>query len=165
MRRPPAERCIALGARLKPGSRCRAFSRQEDGAVLIETALVYMLMMTCVLGIIELCMMTYTYSVYADAARQGVRYATFHGKNSGANCSGPGCTDSSGGNVVSVVTAYAAGYTAPVSGMTIVPNYPDGTNAPPSRVTVTIRYTYQPLFLLPGASHVFQVSSQGRIFF
>ena len=144
-----------------------AFEVDEQGSVLIETALSFMLMMTCVLGIIECCMMTYTYSVYADAARYGVRYATFHGANS-SNCSGPttGCGDPTGANVVSGVTSYASNYSTPVSGMAVAVSYPDtGGSTTPSRVLVTITYTYLPIFHFPGANHTFQVVSQGRIIY
>jgi Flp pilus assembly protein TadG len=139
----------------------------ESGSVQIETALSYVMMMTCVMGIIEFCVMTYTYAVYADAARHGVRYATIHGSDS-ANCSGPtsGCGDSNATNVVNAVTSYAKPYTNPISGTTVQVSYPDsGGCTPPSRVIVTITYTYAPLFHYPGASHVFQVSSQGRILY
>ncbi len=124
-------------------------------------------MMTCVMGIMEFCVMTYTYAVYADAARRGVRYATIHGSDS-SNCSGPssGCGDSTGANVVSAVKSYASAYTNPISGMTVQVSYPDsGGCTPPSRVIVTITYNYAPLFHYPGTSHVFQVISQGRILY
>jgi len=139
----------------------------DSGSVMLETAFAYMLMITCVLGIIEFCMMTYTFSVYADAARHGVRYAMTHGTDS-SNCSGPstGCGDPTGANVITQVTSYAQLYTTPVSGMTVQVNYPDTAGcAPPARVIVSITYTYASLFKYPGSSHVFQVSSQGRILY
>jgi hypothetical protein len=126
-----------------------------------------MLVMTMVLGIIECCMMVYTYSVLGDAARHGVRYATIHGAAS-STCSGPtaGCTDPTAANVVSDVTTYAARFTPNLSGMTVVVSYPDtGGSTTPSRVTVTVSGTYLPLFRIPGSSQTFQVSSQGRILF
>jgi Flp pilus assembly protein TadG len=143
------------------------FQANESGSVLIETALSYFLIMTCMLGIIECCLMTYTYSVYADAARHGARYASMHGSAS-ANCSGPssGCADATAANVVASVTGYASSYAAPVTGMTVVVTYPDtGGCAAPSRVVVTITYNYNPLFTFPGSTHTFQVSSQGRIIY
>ena len=145
----------------------RLRSPGESGQAAIETALAYMMMMTCVLGLIEFCMMTYTYAVYADAARHGVRYATIHGSNS-STCSGPstGCSDPTAANVVTQVTNYAKVYTAPISGTTVNVSYPDsGGCTPPSRVIVSITYTYAPLFHYPGATHVFNVSSQGRILY
>jgi Flp pilus assembly protein TadG len=152
--------------RLVQTSRRRALrlGRQESGSAAIETALSYMLVMTCVLGIIECSMMVYTYSVYADAARVGVRYATIHGADS-SNCSGPGCTDSTGANVASAVTTYAALFTTPASGLNVTVNYPDGSCATPSRVSVTVAYTYVPLFHFPGTQAAFSAMSQGRIIY
>lgn len=143
----------------------KGFRRAEDGAVAIETALSLMVIFTCVLGIIECCMMVYTFSVYADAARQGVRYATFHGADSTV-CSGPstGCGDPTGTNVINAVKTYASGYSAPASSLSVTVSYPDsGGSMTPSRVVVTVSYMYQPLFNFPGTPTAFQVSSQGRI--
>ena len=126
-----------------------------------------MLVFTCILGIIECCMMGYTYSVYADAARHGMRYATLHGFDS-SSCSGPtvGCGDPTASNVVNDVTTYAARYAAPASSVMVTVSYPDtGGCTAPSRVLVTILYTYQPLFRFPGTATNFQISSQGRILY
>jgi len=141
------------------------FVRSELGAAALETALGLMLIMTCVLGIIECCMMVYTYSVYADAAREGTRYATLHGLDS-VSCSGPsaGCADPTAANVISYVKTYATAYAAQTSSLTVTVSYPDvGGCATPSRVIVTVAYVYKPLFKLPGMSPSFQASSQGRI--
>ena len=159
--RQRATSCLRSSRFSKP---LRGFG-SESGSVAIETALSFMMIMTLVLGIIECCMMVYTYSVLADAARHGVRYATIHGASS-SNCSGPstGCADSSAANVINDVTTYARTFTGNISGMTVQVTYPDaGGSTTPSRVTVTIRCTYRPLFNFPGMSQVFQVSSQGRI--
>lgn len=151
-------------ARSRAGAAVRRMLRQEDGSVLVETLLSTMLVMTLVLAIIECSMMAYTYSVYQDAAEQGVRYATVHGTDS-TSCSGPsvGCADSTGANVSSAVTSFAQSYVAYIKGMTILVTYPDSSSAPPSRVEVSITYTYKPLFGLPGFSRSFNVSSEGRI--
>jgi Flp pilus assembly protein TadG len=151
-----ADRCRARVAGLK---------FDDSGSAAIETALAYTMMMTCILGIIGFAMMAYTYSVYQDAARNGVRYAVVHGSDS-SNCSGPtsGCGDPTGGHVVDAVTSYARPYAASISGMNIQVSYPDtGGCTPPSRVIVTVTYTYTPLFKVLPSGLVFQVSSQGRI--
>ena len=133
---------------------------------MIETVLGFMVTMTMVLGIIECCMMAYTYAALEDAAREGVRYAAIHGTDS-TNCSGPssGCGDSAGANVVSDVTAYASQLAGNLGGMSVVVTYPDGVSTATSRVQVAITYTYQSLFNYPSGSHLLQVSSQGRIIY
>lgn len=139
--------------------------REEHGASMVETALGLMLMMTMVLGVMEFSMMTYTYSVYADATRQGMRYASIHGSDS-SSCSGPttGCTDSTGANVVSTVTSYAADYVTAANSVNVSVSYPDSASTPGSRVTVTTTYTYKPLFGL-GVTPSFTMTSAGRITF
>lgn len=139
---------------------------EQAGSVMIETTLAYVVMITFVLAIIEFSMMGYTYSIFAEAARQGVRYASFHGTGS-TNCSGPstGCADSSGSNVVSSVTQYGNIFAGNVNGLRVNVSYPDGSSAPPSRVLVTVTYIYKPMFDFPGLGQPFQVSSQGRIFY
>ena len=134
---------------------------------MIETALAYTMMITCVLGIIGFALMAYTYSVYQFATQNGVRYAIVHGADS-ANCSGPttGCGDLTGGHVIDAVRSYARPYAAAISGMTVAVSYPDaGGCKPPSRVIVTTTYTYTPLFNVLPSGLVFQVSSQGRIIY
>jgi hypothetical protein len=109
--------------------------------------------------------MVYTYCVYQEAARDGVRYAIVHGVDN-SNCSGPstGCGDPTAGNVINAVSSFANPYAAPISGMSIQVTYPDsGGCTPPSRVIVTVTYTYTPLFHIMPSGIPFQVSSQGRI--
>jgi hypothetical protein len=111
-------------------------------------------------------MLTYTYSVLGDAARQGVRYAIVHGTDSG-NCSGPsnGCADSAAANVKTVVTTAAALSFHDLTQMTVQVSYPDLASNPPSRVNVTINYTYVPYIKLPGIANSVQLSAQGRIIY
>ncbi|HTU52197.1 MAG TPA: TadE family protein [Acidobacteriaceae bacterium] len=140
--------------------------RSEDGSLVVETALSLLIVIPMVFWMFEMCMLTYTYSVLGDAARQGVRYAIVHGTDSG-NCSGPssGCADTSAANVKSVVTATAAYSFHDLSQMAVQVTYPDGSSAPPSRVNVTINYTYVPYIKLPGIANSVQLSAQGRIFY
>ncbi len=140
--------------------------RSEQGSLVVETALSLLIVIPMVFWMFEMCMLTYTYSVLGDAARQGVRYAIVHGTDSG-NCSGPssGCADSSAANVKSVVTTAAASSFHDLSQMTVQVTYPDLASSPPSRVDVTINYTYVPYIKLPGIANSVQLSAQGRIIY
>lgn len=140
--------------------------RSEEGSLVVETALSLLIVIPMVFWMFEMCMLTYTYSVLGDAARQGVRYAIVHGTDS-ENCSGPssGCADSSAANVKSVVTAAAAFSFHDLSKMTVQVTYPDLASNPPSRVNVTINYTYVPYIKLPGIANSVQLSAQGRIIY
>lgn len=156
----------SLGRLLPRFGTPEAHFRSDSGSVAIETALVFMLIITLMIGIIECCVMMYTFSVVAEAARHGVRYATIHGSMS-SSCSGPstGCADSTGANVVSDVTTFANQFVKNVTGLTVQVSYPDaGGSTAPSRVTVGVTYTYVPMFI-SGMRHSFHVSSQGRILY
>jgi Flp pilus assembly protein TadG len=140
--------------------------RSEKGSLVVETALSLLVVIPMVFWLFEMCMLTYTYSVLGDAARLGVRYAIVHGTDSG-NCSGPsgGCADTAGANVKSVVTTAAASSFHDLSKMTVQVSYPDLASNPPSRVNVTINYTYVPYIKLPGIVNSVQLSAQGRIIY
>lgn len=142
-----------------------ALLRENTGAVQVESALCYTIIFTLMLGVMQFCMMIYTYAVLAEAARVGVRYAVVHGTDNTSSCSGPttGCSDSTGANVVTAVKTYAAGYVSAVPGMQILPTYPDAASTPPSRVVVKINYTYLPFSTLPNFRQAFQITAQGRI--
>jgi Flp pilus assembly protein TadG len=142
------------------------FAQEECGAAQLETAISYMLLFLITAGIIQFCMLVYTYGVYAEAARAGVRYAVQHGSDS-TTCSGPssGCTDSGGANVVAAVNTYAAEYVSTIPGMKVVANYPDSSSAPGSRVVVNVTYTYMPFFTYKGFNQTFQIAAQGRILY
>ena len=144
--------------------RRRRFPLSDDGSLLVEAALALLVALPMVFWLFEMCMLTYTYSVLGDAARQGVRYAIVHGTDS-TNCSGPssGCSDSSGANVVTVVKNAAYYSFHNVSKMTVQVTYPDASSSPPSRVNIAITYTYVPYIQLPGIVHTIQLSAQGRI--
>jgi Flp pilus assembly protein TadG len=139
--------------------------RDEAGAVQFESALCYTIIFSMMLGILQFCMMVYTYGVYAEAARVGVRYAVSHGSNNTSSCSGPttGCADSTGANVVAAAKNYAAGYAATISGMQVTASYPDSSSVAPSRVIVTISYSYAPFIRLTGFRQSFVIKAQGRI--
>jgi Flp pilus assembly protein TadG len=137
----------------------------ECGAIMVETTLGFMILMTMVLGILECSMMAYTYSVMEDSAREGVRYASVHGTDS-STCQGPstGC-DSTAASTVADVKAYAGTFTSGLSTMTVTVTYPDGLSTATSRVKVALSVTYQPIFHIPETAHLMQVSSTGRILY
>ena len=140
---------------------------EENGSALLEFSLsVWMLLLVTFL-IFEFCMTVYTYSVLGDAAREGVRYAVVHGTDN-SSCSGPssGCGDTSGNNVKAVVNGFAAVSFHDLSGMTVIPSWPDGVSTPSSRVVVTITYPYVPYLQLPGfLAPSMTVTAEGRIVF
>ena len=141
-----------------------ALRQDTSGFAAMETAFAFLLAIPMVLGCFELCMFTYAQTALTDAARVGVRYAIVHGTNS-SSCSGPslGCSDSSGANISSMVNTYAARSLTSLSGATVTVTYPDGSSAPPSRVVVSISYSYLPSFATAGITGLMNARAEGRI--
>src|SRR5579883_2794261 len=121
------------------------FRKEAHGQASIEFIFTVVFLVLFILGMIEVVMLVYTYSVLADSAKEGVRYAVVHGSGS-ASGSGPGCGDSTGANVKTVVTNYAEYSFHSTSGMTVNVTYPESACTAPSLVRVTVSYPYQPFF-------------------
>jgi Flp pilus assembly protein TadG len=148
-------------------------NRKEDGQSAVEFALTIVFVMLLILAAIELTVMIYTYTVLADAAKEGVRYAIVHGTGIGAsNCSGPGggsvtCSDSGAANVITAVNTYTAlsfhDSAAIASGVTVT--YLDSSSVAPNRVRVTVAYPYQPIFGLGWPTVTVNAAAEGRIAF
>ena len=105
---------------------------------------------TVVFWVFELGWLMYTYSVLADAANEGVRYAIVH---SGGDPAG----------TQAKVKAFASTSMHDVSAISVSVTSPDGTYAPPNRVRVTVTYTYIPFlpqFITAPTMHSF---AEGRM--
>ena len=96
----------------------------QRGQALIESLLMLVVIITVVLWVFELGWLMYTYSVLADAANEGVRYAIVH---SGADPAG----------TQTKVQTFAAASMHDVSAISIAVTAPDGSYTPPNRVRVT----------------------------
>jgi Flp pilus assembly protein TadG len=138
--------------------------RDDEGALIVETAFGFMILMAMIMGIMECSMRAYTYSVLAEAAREGVRYASVHGTDS-TSCMGPstGC-DAKAGNVVTDVKTFASTYVS-TTGMSVSVSYPDSASTGTSRVQVSVTQLYSPIFPYPGAPQTITVTSAGRILY
>ncbi len=156
----------------------RSTKSRLKGQALVEFALSVLFVMLLILAFLEMIVLLYTYTVLADAAKEGVRYAVVHGTGVGkANCSGPGggsagggsvtCTDSAASNVVTAVKNYAAASfhdsSAIANGVTVT--YQDSSSAAPGRVRVTVAYPYQPFFGLGWPSVTVNAAAEGCIVF
>jgi Flp pilus assembly protein TadG len=106
-------------------------SRRQRGQSLLETAMMIVVIFNVVFWIFELGWMIYTYSVMADAANEGVRYAIVH---SGGDAAGTKAR----------VTTFAQTSLHDVQAISTAVNFPDGSAAPPNHVVVTVTYTYVP---------------------
>jgi len=133
---------------MRPGMHTRW--RRQRGQSLVETALMIWVIITVVFSVFELGWLMYTYSVLADAANEGVRYAIVH---SGGDPAG----------TQAKVKAFASTSMHDVSAISVYVTSPDGTYAPPNRVRVTVTYTYIPFlpqFITAPTMHSF---AEGRM--
>jgi hypothetical protein len=144
----------------------------QRGQAAVEFALTITILVFLLVGMLELTMFIYTYSVLADAAKEGVRYAIVHGASVSAPISGepsgtpwPTCKTFATGAVLSTVQTYATASLHNPSSMNIYACYPDGSNKPGSGVQVSLSYSYQPLFGLGWPKVNVSANSAGRIMF
>jgi Flp pilus assembly protein TadG len=105
--------------------------REQHGQSLLETALMIPLIFTVVFWVFELSWFMFTYVTLANAANEGVRYSIVH---SGGDPAGTQTT----------VQAFAATALHDMSAMATSVTFPDGNSSPPSRVRVTVTYTFVP---------------------
>ncbi|MCU1269411.1 MAG: hypothetical protein JWN74_705 [Acidobacteriaceae bacterium] len=150
----------------------RNLRRSQRGQAAVEFALTITVLFFLLLGMLELTMFVYTYSVLADAAKEGVRYAIVHGSSTSDPVSGtasstswPACTTPATGSLLATVQTYAVASLHSTSTMNIYACYPDGSNKPGSAVQVSVSYPYQPLFGLGWPKVNVSANSAGRIMF
>jgi Flp pilus assembly protein TadG len=100
---------------------------------MIETGLMIIVMALVSFFIFELGELLYTYSVMANAANEGVRFAIVQSGGGDAN-----------GTTKAKVKNFATTSMHDVSAITVTVSAPDGSYAPPNRVRVTVSYVYVP---------------------
>jgi Flp pilus assembly protein TadG len=144
---------------MNAASNPRRVDTREHGQAAVEFALVVVSLVIVLISILEMTMFVYTYVALTNLAKEGVRYAVVHG-SSAAN-------PSASSDVAKWVnTRFGSTSLHQLSGNNISVTYPDGnSNSPGSRVQVTVRYPYQPIFGLRWASVTISANSVGRIMF
>ena len=150
----------------------RSGCQSQCGQAAVEFALTIGILVVLLVGMLELTMFVYTYSVLADAAKEGVRYATVHGASVVGATSGdtsstpwPACTTAASGSLLTTVRTYAAASLHDPSSINVYACYPDGSNKPGNAVQVSVNYDYQPLFGLGWPKFNVHANSAGRIIF
>src|SRR5262245_12534642 len=128
--------------------------QRQRGTSAVEFVLMISFVLIMVFFAFDLMMFVYSYSVLADAAKEGVRYAVVHGCGTDSTtCSGlctPACADAAGDNVSNKVKDFAKLTFHNTSAMTVNVNYLDGggSAASPNRVRIVIQYPYASYFAL-----------------
>lgn len=124
--------------------------QRQRGQSLLETAMMIVVIFSVVFWIFELGWLMYTYSVMADSANEGVRYAIVH----------------SGGDVAgtqSRVKTFAQTSLHDVTAISTSVTFPDGNAAPPNRVRVMVTYTYVPWLKNYITTPTMTTYSEGRM--
>ena len=152
----------------------RAWRKDSSGQTQVEFALTIIFVLFLIFGLIELVLYIYTYSVMADSAKEGVRYAIVHGVNASAP-SGPTCPCPAidGAPGTGVVKTYAQFSFHDTSAMTVNVVYnpdtdavcPTPFNSAPCAVRVTVSYPYSPLLGFGGPTVTLNAAAEGRIVF
>ncbi len=123
--------------------------KSDDGASLVEFAMVAFVFIIMLLSVVEMGLMILVYTTMVQAARAGERYAIVHGGDrTGSGVDGPSgtaCAPTSCTQINTVVSNYAGAGLLNTNNLTITVAYPDGTNTVGSHVNVTVSYTYDPL--------------------
>jgi len=147
----------------------RRLRNNRAGQAQVEFVLSILFALVVFVSIVEMILLMYTYTVLADAAKEGVRYAIVHGCSlATANCSGsctPACADTTGANVTAYARNYLGASLHDPTAMTVNVSYPDSSSLPPNRVRVTVSYPYQPFFGLSWPTVTVRAAAEGRIFF
>jgi Flp pilus assembly protein TadG len=125
--------------------RAGSFLNQESGTGQFEHSIAVLCFLAVIFGMMELCSAGYTYTVLADAANEGARYAMFNS------------ADQTG--AINTTKQYAAASLHKVSSINVSVTYPDGTTTAPARVAVNVNYSYVPylgaFMTNPPAMHAF----------
>jgi Flp pilus assembly protein TadG len=136
---------------------------------MVEFALTILTIMFVLFWLIEFVILMHTYTVLADSAKEGVRYAIVHGSGNTASSgpsSGTASTCIASPNSVStVVLNYAAGSFQNLTAMTTNVCYLDGNNQPGNRVQVTVSYPFLSYVNLPWTPPTIHASAEGRVVF
>jgi Flp pilus assembly protein TadG len=147
--------------------------RGEEGAVIMETAMSMIILLTFMFGVMEAGFALYSYHFISEAAREGTRYAIVRGATWGTACgtsyNSYDCTASLG-NVQSYVTNLGFPGINP-SNMTVTPvwsTYTGGStcgtpcNSAGNLVTVTVQYNF-PLAVPFIPAHTYAMSSSAAM--
>jgi Flp pilus assembly protein TadG len=111
----------------------------DDGSTLIEFSATLSVLMTFVYVLMQISMLLYTYGMISECAREASRYASVRGSTCQTSSS-TSCTATT-----TSVSSYATGRGFPNLGGSVLSattTYPDGNEAPGSRVRVQITYPY-----------------------
>jgi Flp pilus assembly protein TadG len=132
--------------------------RKQKGNAMLEFVLVGIPVIFVLISLFEISRGMWTYHTMAYAVREGVRYATVHGKG----CASPNTCQVTIGQITSVIQTAAIGLPASTTTVTFTPASgsassdtmtnqltsstvwpPSGANAPTQNVKINLRYPFR----------------------
>lgn len=136
----------------------RARTGARRGATTVEGGVVLSVLLTLVVGMLDLGVAVFRQNQVSYAARGACRAATVHGSEAGLLGSwGPAAVGPAAANTTGAVPTEARNHLAGLNpaGVTVTAEWPDGTNEPGDRVRVTLETSYRPaLTWLFGAAPI-----------
>jgi len=111
----------------------------EHGSTLIEMAVTLPVLFTLLFCFMEMCLAFYSHDMISECAREGTRYAAFHG----ASC--PTSADPTCEATAAQVNTFVSGRNWPNIGggtITVATSYPNGNEAKGSVVAVKVTYVF-----------------------
>jgi Flp pilus assembly protein TadG len=131
--------------------------RRRGGATLVESALILTVLLTLILGMIDLGLGVLQFNTISHAAREGARQAMVHGQLSKSPWP-TGTFDASTSNAVTTAIQPAL-CGCNLSNTNITVTQLDGSNAPEKRVQVVVTTSYQPMITWIFGSIALQLSA------
>ena len=156
-----------------PIRRARKRIHSEAGSMLLETVIALAIVLPILFGLFDVCRLMYSCTLAVYAGESGLDYAAIHGIDAGANsCSGPGCLDSSGQNIIHVVNQGLNGgligssveskTVTSVSWQTATGTGTPTAPEPGSIVLLTMKVPFNS-YLLPTSLTTFQFQFRGHV--
>lgn len=122
----------------------RNFPHGENGSELVEMAFTLPILIGFIFGLIQVCLALYSHAYISELAREGSRYASFHGANCTDSNSKASCTATAaqiGAYVTSLGLPNLGGGKVSVD-TTTANMFPDGDQVSPHRVQVKVTYIF-----------------------
>ena len=132
--------------------------RCEGGGAMLDTALTLPIVLTLFFCFMEACLIAYAKNMITECAREGTRYAMYHGSTCPTS-SNPTCQATA-----SQVNTYVSSLGWPnLSGgtMSVSTSYPSGSEAPGNYVQVQVTYS-MPVTMPFVPSTTFNLSSTSK---
>jgi Flp pilus assembly protein TadG len=146
--------------------RYRSYKRRRRGGAIAEGVLTTSVLLSLMLGMIDMGIAVFRMHVISEAARQGARRAIVHGGTPSNKLGGWGATSFSGSGTstdpkVTEIQPFLS--TLDPSSVTINVTWPDGDNNVEHRVTYQVNTTWTPMMTWIFGSPTYTLTAQSTM--